>query len=345
MYGLTIGIDIFNNNIQKKDVKLYEGEIQFLITLQVIRLVQKVAEVKVALVKGDEPKTMVNRALELIGAEGLVCKDEKVLVKPNCVFPKDPSSGVTTDSNVVEAIIEFLLKRDVRNITIGEGGSRDIERTFTLTGIREVADRHGIRLVNFNTDEGIEIEIPSAKALTKVRISKTVLDSTCIVNVPSLKIHHMAQVTLSMKNLMGVIVGDRAAIMHRRIDDKLVDLASFVKTKLNVIDGIVGSEMDELRGHPVRAGIVIAGTDMVATDSVGSAVMGVDPRSVKHLRLAEKRGLGCANLDSITVLGNPIEEAKKKFRTGFSKERLEFYGFDQDVEEETIRKLFETLRS
>lgn len=73
----------------------------------------------------------------------------------------------------------------------------------------------------------------------------------------------MTQVTLSIKNLMGVIVGDRGSIMHRNIDDKLINLANFVRPKINVIDGFVGSEMDEVRGKPVTMNIVIAGTDMV----------------------------------------------------------------------------------
>jgi len=299
------------------------------------------SEAKVAIIKGTDPKLMVRRALEMVDAGMIVSPRDAVLLKPNCVFPKDPSTGVTTDSRVVEAIIEFLRGNGVQDITIGEGGNRNTDRAFDVTGMREVALGHGLKLVNFNNDKGVEVEIPSAKALHRVSISKTVLDSTCIVNVPKLKIHHMTQVTLSIKNLMGVIVGDRGAIMHRQIDEKLVDLAAFVRPRLNVIDGIVGSEMDEVQGEPVPMNLIIAGTDMVATDAVGCAVMGVDPRMVRHLKLAEERGLGVASLDEITVVGEPIEAVRKNFRMGFSKERLKDYGFDHDVGEEVLKPLWE----
>jgi uncharacterized protein (DUF362 family) len=211
--------------------------------------------------------------------------------------------------------------------------------------MRRVAIKHGVKLVNFNNDEYETVTIPLAMALHEVPISKTVLESTCIVNVPKLKIHHMAQITLSIKNLMGIIVGDRGAIMHKEIDHKLVDLASVVKPQLNVIDGIVGSEMDEERGYPIQTNVIISGENMVATDAVGSAVMGVNPATVRHLKLAEERNLGPANLDEITVLGESIESAKKKYRQGFSKKRLTKYGFDYDVGEAILRPIWERVSS
>jgi len=300
---------------------------------------------KVALVKGTEPKTMVLRALSMIEAENIFTKEDKVLLKPNYVRPVKPSTGVTTDSRVVEGIIEFILGVGVQEITIGEGGNRRTDRAFDVTGIREVASRHGIEVVNFNKDEGVEVKFPSARTLEKVRIARTVIERSCIVNVPTLKIHHMTNVTLSIKNLMGVIVGDRGIIMHRQINEKLVDLASFLKPRLNIIDGIVGSEMDEVHGRPIPMNIIIAGTDIVATDAVGSAVMGVDPETVRHIKLAEERGLGIADLNEITVIGERIEDVKKNFSREFSLRRLKDYGFDHDVGERILRPIWEETGS
>lgn len=120
-----------------------------------------------------------------------------------------------------------------------------------------------------------------------------------------------------MKNLMGLIIPKPAGpIMHSRINEKLVDLASLFKdkVKINVVDGLVGAEVDEIHGSPVEMNLVIAGRDMVAVDSVATAVMGIDPSKVKYLRLAEERGLGAANLKEIDVLGEKIEEVERKFR-------------------------------
>ena len=68
--------------------------------------------------------------------------------------------------------------------------------------------------------------------------------------------------------------------------------------------------------------LVIAGTDPVAVDAVGAAVMGIPPTDVKHLLVAEKKGLGTCNLEEITVLGEPIERVKRKFQRSFSSRLL-----------------------
>ena len=80
--------------------------------------------------------------------------------------------------------------------------------------------------------------------------------------------------------------------MHSNINEKIVDLASLFKTKvkINVVDGIIGAELNETSGNPVEMNLVIAGSDMVAVDTVASAVMGIDPRKVRYLSLAEDRG-------------------------------------------------------
>ena len=190
---------------------------------------------KIAIVKGTNPKQMVCHALELINAGSIFSSEDKILLKPNCVVPKDPLSGVTTDSRIIEGIVEFLRNKGTEDITIGDGGSRYTDKTFDLTGIREVALRYGLKVVNFNDDEAVDVKISSARFLHEVPIARTFLESTCMINVPKLKIHHIVKATLSIKNLMGIIVGNRGALMHKHIDEKLVDLATFVRPKLNML--------------------------------------------------------------------------------------------------------------
>jgi uncharacterized protein (DUF362 family) len=103
--------------------------------------------------------------------------------------------------------------------------------------------------------------------------------------------------------------------------------------------------MDEVHGRPVPMNIIIAGTDMVATDAVGSAVMGVDPETVRHIKLAEERGLGIADLNEITVIGEPVENVKKNFSRKFSERRLKDYGFEHDVGERILRPIWEETGS
>lgn len=267
---------------------------------------------KVALVKGEDPHEMVRRALELIRAEDLVSTEDTVLIKPNYITAKDPSTGVTTDPLVVEELIRFAKRCGAKSITVGDGGAGDTERAFDTVGLRDIVSRLGVNLIDLNRDRRARVRIPGALSLNEVDIARTVIDSTCMFNVPSLKVHHMALVTLCMKNLMGVVLPKGS--MHAELHAKLVDLASLLKPRINVIEGIVGSELDEVDGNPVRMDVIIAGTDIVATDAVGAMVMGIDPKKVTHIQLASKRGLGVGKIQNIDILGDPVESVRRDFK-------------------------------
>jgi len=114
--------------------------------------------------------------------------------------------------------------------------------------------------------------------------------------------------------------------MHNHLSEKIVDLASIVKPSVAVIDGIIAGEGHETSGNPVEMNLVIAGTDPVAVDAVGAAVMGIPPESVKHLRLAEERQLGICDLKQIEIMGEPVEKVKKDFETSFLSKLLVHLG-------------------
>jgi len=268
----------------------------------------------VAVAKGGENSETVTKALKLINYENFIKPEDKVLIKPNYVVAKPPSTGITTDSRIVERIIELVKELGVKEITVGEGGAGDTNRAFDVTGIREVVSRQKVKLVNLNVDERVTVKIPHARFLKEVGIAKTVLKSTCIINVAKLKVHHIALVTLCMKNLMGFILPK--SIMHENINEKIVELASLFgdKVKINLVDGVVGAEKDEVNGNPVKMGVVIAGKNMVATDTVSTAIMDINPEKVKYLKLAEKQGLGIATLSNIIIVGEKIERVKRRFQ-------------------------------
>jgi uncharacterized protein (DUF362 family) len=123
----------------------------------------------------------------------------------------------------------------------------------------------------------------------------------------------MTGVTLSLKNMMGALAS-KGCMHNGNLSKNITDLASILRPSISVVDGIIAGEGHETSGNPVEMNLVIAGTDPVAVDAVGAAVMGISPNDVNHLLLAEKKGLGTCNLQKITVLGESIEKVGKKFR-------------------------------
>ena len=280
--------------------------------------------IKVAIVKGTTPLDMTVKALEMVNADKVLSKQKPILIKPNYINASHPSTGITTDSRVIEGMVKFLKQHNTKDAIIGEGsGFADTLEAFRVAGVDAVAERWKVKMVNLNKDDFIEVVPKNPLALKRVKIAKTALEST-IISVPKLKPHRLAGVTLSLKNMIGVVTPKGS--IHNHLSQKIIDLVSVVKPSVAVIDGIIAGEGHETSGNPVEMNLVIAGTDPVAVDAVGAAVMGIPPESVKHLLLAEDAGLGTCQLEQIEILGEPIEKVKRKFKTSFLTKFLAYLG-------------------
>jgi uncharacterized protein (DUF362 family) len=268
---------------------------------------------KVAIVRGMDPQGITVEALEMVGAKDALSTDRPVLIKPNYINDRHPSTGITTDARVIEGVIMYLRQQGVEEIIVGEGcGHSDTFRAFRVAGVDALGEKWHVKLVDLNKDDFVEVSLPDPLALKRVKIAQTALESV-IISVPKLKIHGGAGVTLGLKNMMGAMT-PKGSMHDGSLSKNIADLASVVKPSVTVIDGIIAGEGHETRGKPVKMDLVIAGTDPVAVDAVGAAVMGVSPETVKHLRHAEEKGLGTCDLNQIEVVGEPIEIVRKKFR-------------------------------
>ncbi|MEM2643217.1 MAG: DUF362 domain-containing protein [Candidatus Bathyarchaeia archaeon] len=280
---------------------------------------------RVAIIKGPNPIETTVKALEAIKSDldAVLSAEKSILIKPNYITAQHPSTGVTTDGRVVEGVVKFLKEHGKNNIVIGEGsGWADTFEAFKVAGIDKISEKWKVKLVDLNKDIFVEVYPPNPITLKKVKVAKTALESV-IISVPKLKPHRLATVTLGIKNMMGALAS-KGSMHNGRLHANIADLASVLKPSLTVIDGIIAGEGHETSGNPVKMDLVIAGTDPVAVDAVGAAVMGVSPTEVEHLVLAEKKGLGTCQLKNIEVIGEPIEKVKRKFHRSISS-KIEYF--------------------
>jgi len=253
----------------------------------------------------------------MVEAERNLSFKKPILLKPNYINARHPSTGITTDSRVIEGVVIFLRQLGFKQIIIGEGsGHSDTFEAFRVAGVDIIANRWSLKMVDLNKDNFIEVYPAEPFSLKKVKIARTALNST-IVSIPKLKIHKLTSVTLSLKNMMGAII-PKGSMHTRDLNKNIADLCSIIKPSIAVVDGIIAGEVHETRGNPVEMNIVIAGRDPVAVDAVGSSMMGVPPETVKHLLYAEQKGLGTRNLNRIKIVGEPINRVRKKFRRSLS---------------------------
>jgi uncharacterized protein (DUF362 family)/Pyruvate/2-oxoacid:ferredoxin oxidoreductase delta subunit len=277
--------------------------------------VVSIAKVK-DLLSDDEIKRVISSSIDLIGGlSNIVKKDDIVIVKPNLEAPRDSQTAATTSMVFIESLVELIREIGAKPV-IAEGPfmNYDAEAVFKITGVRELCKRMKVDFVNLNNAETIEVRVPGGKTHKKLRIPRIVIEADRIVNVPKLKTHHLTTLTCSMKNMKGVLPGRDKQLSHvRGLHQAIVDISKVVRSDLIVVDGLLAMEgMGPTFGDVVPLGLVIAGTNPVAVDTVCARIMGVSPSDIEHLRIA-LHDFSIREEDVKTV-GLPLEEIKSKFK-------------------------------
>jgi len=255
---------------------------------------------KVIVVQGEDPFQMVEKGLKFFGKPAM----RMIVIKPNLILAENPPT--TTPCEVVEALVRYYLK-DGFEVVIAEGsGWSDTFQAYKKLGYFKLTEKYKIKLVDLNNDKFEVVKNPNALFLKEFEYPLT-LKNAFIISTPILKEHSITMVTLSLKNMLGATLGERAKVakkgrFHRMLDESIVDINLYLKPHLAVIDGRVAGLGGELAAKPKKLGIMIFSEDLVAADAVGAKYLGVNPLSIRHLKLAEKVGLGVADLGKIEVI-------------------------------------------
>jgi uncharacterized protein (DUF362 family) len=243
-------------------------------------------------------------------------RGKRVLIKPNAARMALPGNGITTHPLVVEALIDHLQEVGVRKVTIGESCIFGVnaKKAFRMTGMEEISRRKGVELVDLDRAEAMTIPIPQGKLLTKIKVSAVIKEIDLIISVPVMKTHMHTGVTLSIKNMKGILWRREKARLHhlppdqgltrgfKELDVAISEMSTVLLPHLSVIDGTVGMEgMGPAYGTPKRTGLVLAGDNAVATDAVASRLMGFDPEQIAHLKLCAEKGMGEVALGNLEI--------------------------------------------
>lgn len=270
----------------------------------------------VSIVKGKDPKVMMKKAIDLLGGlDSYVKSGQMVLIKPNVCGGVPGKPGSFTNPEVLASVIKLLREIDVE-VYVGEADSCMYSPDVMLqeTGIREVAMKHGAEVVNLSHGDMVSIDVPDGYVFRSLNVNRVVVDADAIIAMPVMKTHGCTVVTLGMKTMYGILPEKKKSKYHRKLNRVIVDIVSALKPKLTIIDGRVGMEGEgPFYGDIVKLDLIIAGNNVVSTDACAAAVMGFDPESIEHLRLASERGLGAINIDDIEIIGEKIDSVKRPF--------------------------------
>ena len=254
--------------------------------------------------QGTSPEHITEGALQALGGmEQFVSRGDIVLVKPNIGWDRTPALAANTNPEVVATLVRLCLEAGAKEVKVFDYPCEDPRRCYVNSGIMEAAKGAGAKVSYVDERRFRKMEV-KGEALDTWEIYQEAVEVDKIINCPILKHHSLARLTMGMKNLMGLVGGNRARL-HWHLDPALVDLAAFFKPTLVVLDAIRiltanGPQGGSLK-YVKRLNTVAAGADQVAIDAVGAKLFGLVPDELEHLSIASKRGLGRMDLGTLKI--------------------------------------------
>jgi len=262
------------------------------------------------------------RGFKEIGVSKEAIAGKRVLLKPNLVEPHLGSAHINTHPIVALAAVEAFTALGASSVVIGEGAGhyRDFFWVLEESGYTDILVRKGIQHVDLNTDSVTAVaNLGSGTQLRAFLLPNEVLKADILVSVAKMKLHHWAGVTLSMKNLFGIMPGKyygwpKNTLHLAGIHESILDINASIKPYLAIVDGIVGMEGDgPIMGTAKEANVLVMGRNFPAVDATCARIMGINPTKIQYLKGAPGL-LGPVEEEDIEQRGEAIAAVRTDFR-------------------------------
>jgi uncharacterized protein (DUF362 family) len=257
-------------------------------------------------IKGGEPDVMFDKAIQSLGGmKTFVKKGQKVVVKPNIGWDAVPERAANTNPILIKRIIQHCFEAGAKDVFVFDHTCDNWKRCYSNSGIEAAVKDSGGKIVS-GESEGYyqQVTVKKGKKLNDSKVHELILESDVFINVPILKHHSGADLTISMKNLMG-IVWDRGYWHRNDLHQCIADFVTYRKPDLNIVDAYFVMKRNGPRGvskeDVLSLKSQIISTDIVAADAAAAKLFNTEPDEIDHIKIAHEMKLGNMNLDQLNI--------------------------------------------
>jgi uncharacterized protein (DUF362 family) len=257
-------------------------------------------------VKGGEPGVMFDQAIQSLGGiEKYVKKGHRVVVKPNLGWDATPERAANTNPVLMARIVEHCFAAGAKDVYVFDNTINEWTRCYEHSGIEKAVKDAGAKVLSGKSKGSYQqIAVEKGRKLKNVLVHQLILESDVFINVPVLKSHGGTVLSISMKNMMGV-VWDRRWWHANDLHQCIADFATAVKPDLNVVDAYRVLKRNGPRGvspaDVVTMKSLIIAEDIVAADTAAAKLFGKDPVQVGYIAKAAEMGTGNMDLSKMSI--------------------------------------------
>jgi len=264
--------------------------------------------VAVSVASGGNPAECARKAVELLGGmKVFVSRGDVVVLKPNIGWDRTPEQAANTNPEFVVAVAGMCLAAGAKSVRVFDRTCNEPRRCYVNSGIQEAVEAFAkaggagdaVRIYHVEDRKFVRTAIPTPLVLPEWDLYRDALEADRIIDLPIAKHHTLSGVTLGLKNMMGIMGGNRGQV-HARLSECLVDIHRRVPVSLTVIDasrvlmrnGPSGGNLADVKAF----GKAFASADVVAADAVAAEeLFGLKPAEVAHVRKAMESGIGISS--------------------------------------------------
>ncbi|MBN1378509.1 MAG: DUF362 domain-containing protein [Gammaproteobacteria bacterium] len=257
-------------------------------------------------IKGAAPDVMFDKGIASLGGmQRFVKPGQTVVVKPNIGWDSGPERAANTNPVLVKRVVEHCFKAGAKEVYAFDHTCDEWTRCYKNSGIEKAVKDAGGKLVTGDSESYYQdVEIADGAVLKDAKVHQLMLESDVVINVPILKSHGGATLSIAMKNLMGVVWNRR--FWHRNdLHQCIADFATYCKPQLNIVDAYNVMMQNGPRGvseaDVARKGYLVISPDMVAADAAAAKIFGIEPEEIPHIKIANAMGAGVMDLEKLSI--------------------------------------------
>lgn len=260
---------------------------------------------KLVIVHGKDLERMTRTALDKLGGISRFIKTgDRVLIKPNVGWDRQPEQAANTNPELVGAVVRLCREAGAAHVWVTDVSINDPYRSFSRSGIESAVRRSG-GTIRYTTENDFVLTDLKGQVLQVWPVSRFYHEADKLINLPVVKHHSLSKCTIAMKNWYGVL-GGRRNRLHQQIDVSIADLASAVRPTLTINDatrvlvrnGPTGGNLSDVSIEDT----IIAGLDEVALDSFSIQYLDLRAKDIPFLSLGQQRGIGTVDWKSLNHL-------------------------------------------
>lgn len=255
----------------------------------------KIAVISSSELSKDAIMKMVSSAFNEFGGIGSFIKNGmKVVIKPNIAWNSTPERAHNTNPYLVECVAR-LCKEAGASITIFDRTCNNARLSYKASGIKDAARRSGARIEYIDMRKFVRVKVPGGLSQKSLYVYKPILDADFVINMPIAKHHSSSDLSIAMKNLMGVL-GGRRGLFHIDLHKNIVDFNKAIRVDLIICDALrILTKHGPSSGTPAdikETKTIIMGRNPVTVDAYATTLFGIRPSNIEYLSLAFQEGMG-----------------------------------------------------